>query len=134
MKELTALQKKQRAFLIEGCLHFNSENRSQSSNGTCLYMPATKNTDGCFIGRKIRSKSIKKAIDKYSGDTSVNSVFDSLPKTLQKYGMDFLNSCQKLHDFTANWTETGLSEDGLLKALEIGGEFGLNIKEEDLTA
>jgi len=39
-------------------------------------------------------------------------VFDKLPDNLKELGQDFLRAVQILHDVTANWSETGLSDTG----------------------
>jgi hypothetical protein len=108
------IQEKRLALLEDTCQHFNSTNRStKSDTNGCYYQPQHENTQGCAIGRLIKSKKLRILLDgNQFEDTTVDYVFDYLPKNLQIYGMEFLLSLQKLHDDASLWNKNGLNKEG----------------------
>ncbi len=109
-------------FLEETINHYNINNRCVTKTDTCLYSPIKNKSKGCAIGRHIRDKKLCKKLDKFGIlENSVNNdeVFDLLPKKLQRLGQSFLIEIQNLHDYTPNWNETGLSEQGKIAVKRI---------------
>jgi hypothetical protein len=77
----------------------------------CQYLPISKESEGCAIGRKISKRLAKKLDnfiglgDDYGSGTSVDSdgVFELLPQKLQNLGQEFLIDIQKFHDEKEHW-------------------------------
>lgn len=104
---------------------FNLNNRSHGNgDNRCKYRGA--NNTACAIGREIPDKLAKELDRKIKTTVKVDSVFEKLPKRLQKMGKDFLNDIQRLHDSQHCWTETGLSSDGVRDAVNIASFYKLN--------
>lgn len=115
-------------FLQETIEFFNLTNRCvgpDNGNNGCLYFK--EGTEGCAIGRKIEDKELCKIFDAYPNGAPVGGkVFALLPLELQKYGPDFLDHIQNLHDDERNWDNQGLSKFGENKVLYIKEYHKLN--------
>lgn len=122
------LKDKRLALLEETANHFNLKNRSTDpeASNRCIYSGV-----GCAIGRKIADKELCAKLDsklpKTSG-VSNDEVFDQLPDDLQCLGQDYLAWVQQFHDAERNWTETGMSKEGIayrdhIKDMIETGEF-----------
>lgn len=122
-------QKKQLDFLNETIAHYNSKNRCEI-NKRCKYSPIEGVSEGCAVGRHITDKELCKHLDdlsaKDNGSVNIKEVFDLLPKNLQELSQRFLGNIQQLHDNPYNWTETGLSIEGLNYVRHIKQIFSLN--------
>lgn len=82
--------------------YYNLGNRSAREDGGCLY----NGPDGkhCAAARWMTDPS-------EANETTLNTSehFDLLKPEAQLAGIPFMQSIQDLHDYTNNWTETGLS-------------------------
>jgi hypothetical protein len=77
----------------------------------CQYHPASEESEGCAIGRKV-SKRLAKKLDNFIGlgdddGTSVkcNGIFKLLPQKLQRLGKRFLIDIQDFHDEKDYWAD-----------------------------
>ena len=130
---MNTLQKKQLALLNETVSYYSEnpiERRCKSTYNRCYYSPekANKpNSEGCAVGRLL-SPTKRKYLDMAfeNCDTSVEAVFDNLPKKIQVYGMDFLEELQSLHDVSVYWDDKGITKDGLGKVERIKSNFNLH--------
>lgn len=113
--ELSAQRKE---FFDEMLGHYNLNNRAfilaaygsdGKPYGSCSYSHSVNG--GCAIGRRV-SLSCSVQLERIGGD--VNHVFHHLPDWMKNLGLNFLLSIQWLHDGYTFWTETGLSEAGIL--------------------
>lgn len=123
---MSELKRKQLAFLNETIEHFNSSNRCVDPSGFgCRYEPIEGKSEGCAIGRKIPLELAKK-LDTYTvSSVYQQDVFDQLPSELQSLGRPFLKDIQTLHDNSAWWVMTGISEEGQQRVTEIKKAYEL---------
>ena len=130
------LQKKQLQLLNETIAYYSenpTERRCVAKSGGCFYSPKSAgkpNSEGCAIGRLLSPNKKEQLDNEDSADTSVDFMFDYLPKKVQSHGKQFLSALQQLHDGGEDnglkyWSEKGLTEDGLKKVQEIKDLFNL---------
>ena len=96
---------------------FNAENFGQ-----CHY----KTSDGrkCAVGRLFKRGEYS---EKYGSTTFINLPLKKGVKRLRDtYGVDFLQTLQKLHDTSTNWNNDGLSEIGKREVEYLKIKFNLN--------
>jgi hypothetical protein len=109
---------------------FNTKNRSHGGGDSrCKYRGA--NNTACAIGREIPDELAKSLDRSFQNAVKADSVFDKLPKRLQRMGKDFLNAIQRLHDTSYCWDETGLTPNGVIDAKNIAKDYKLNTKVLD---
>lgn len=95
--------------------------RSVDKQGNCYYRHPDDNRP-CLIGKQISDKDYDSGMEQEAIGCEDKYVWNKLSKDIQNLGQDFLSLLQRLHDYYANWTDTGLSEEG---------EYSLNrIKEK----
>ncbi len=108
-----SIEAKRLKVLEDTCEYFNVSKRN-ADGFTCRYNPIHEKTEGCAIGRLIKDKALCAKFDELEAfESGVDYVFDELPEDLQELGQEFLARLQDLHDDVDNWTETGMSDDGL---------------------
>ena len=132
-QEKKDLRNAREEFLIES-LDFYTEDpnnlRASDINGGCTYSPKNKRgNQGCMIGRHLTPEQQNQGDDDtITGDTSWSSIvyhIDNVPDKLIYLKTDFLDNCQNLHDSNANWTSTGLTEDGKENVVKIINNYKL---------
>lgn len=92
----------------------------------CKYSPKSlgisNKSEGCAIGRKLSPELALELDNKYGGD-EIKEIYEKfsgeLPEWINEKTLDFLSSCQVFHDSDSYWTESGLSETGVIKLGEI---------------
>lgn len=117
-EQITDIKARRLAFLEEMCAHYNNKNRAITESGSCFYGPADY-TRGCAIGAWAPKLSGR------SGDITYILDRDTLciPEWMLEMGVEFLTTCQHLHDVSDYWTDTGLSEMGLLLKQKMINQF-----------
>ena len=129
---MNTLQKKQLALLNETVTYYSenpTERRCTSIGGSCYYSPEKANkpkSEGCAIGRLLTPELKAELDEQIVINTTVGGVWDSLPKEIQVYGMDFLGELQSLHDVSVYWDDKGITKDGLGKVERIKSNFNLH--------
>jgi len=92
----------------------NLTNRSQLDVGTsCHYSALIGKPFGCAVGRLL-DEDLAEALDGMP-ESSVSrlDIFKILPQDVKDLGLPFLRELQTLHDIPSNWTDEGLSEEGM---------------------
>jgi len=83
---------------------------------TCMYWDKTTGNK-CVVGRHIPEDKYSQVSEGMLVDTEKDDgglvIFNLLPLELQELGVTFLARCQEFHDSEDNFTETGLSEEGI---------------------
>ena len=125
------LQKKQRKFLKD-TIDYYSENvkRRCVTSSICAYSPYTISkediSEGCAIGRHLKPE-LKEKFDKLSNSSVKNlEIYNKLPTRLKSLTLDFLVSCQDLHDDCRYWNNKGLSKSGKEIVENICKRYNLN--------
>lgn len=91
-------------------------------NLSCTYDHSVNG--GCAIGCQI-NKKLSKELDVQA----LVSVFECLPKRMQKMGLTFLKRIQLIHDLETNYNEDGIgwNEEGLKKIKKLAKENGIDL-------
>ena len=93
---------------------YNSGNRARRLH-TCTYSK-TETSPGCAIGQFLPCE-LAETLDSLGG-TSICAIsmdanlYTQLPNWMREMGVDFLSSCQTLHDGSTYWQENGLTQLG----------------------
>jgi hypothetical protein len=100
---------------------YNSGNRAIKLC-TCTYSK-TETSPGCAIGQFLPCE-LAETLDSLGGSSicaiSMDSnLYPQLPNWMREMGVDFLSSCQILHDGSTHWCETGLTHLGELELTHI---------------
>lgn len=119
--------------LVNTTEYYNSTNRGIDSMGNCQYF--TPDGKPCAIGREVKNpKELQQISDNsFLGSCGVarKSLFNKLPKRLQKMNKFFLKSIQALHDRSDNWDKNGLSKLGILTYNDIIDEYSLTLSYKE---
>ncbi len=132
---METLKQKQLRILNETALAYTISTRCTRGGlfGTCEYYK--EGTQGCAVGRLIEDKELCKRFDSCKNEdgtlmessiVSNDEVFTQLPEHIQELGKDFLRDLQLLHDSLVNWTNDGISDEGLRYVEEIKIHCKLN--------
>ncbi len=124
------IKKLRERLLSETAAHYNAENRAYTHGAGCMY--ETVYGQRCAIGRTMSDEGI--ADLRYQGKLSSpvdsimrmfgDKVFQEQWKPLMTDdNLGFLRQIQGLHDRTQNWTNTGLSEWGIIAVDNIRRRF-----------
>ena len=92
----------------------NLTNRSQPEGlVSCHYKALLGKSFGCAVGRLL-DESTAEALDQMPESSVVRpDIFKMLPQSVKDLGSLFLKDLQLLHDISSNWTNVGLSEEGM---------------------
>lgn len=110
--------------------------RRCSNNGICYYSPKTihkeATSEGCLIGRLLPPELAQK-IDTGEFEIGIGSVILEgmyrLPDFMNEDNIDFLEKCQRLHDGDRNWTDAGLSKQGIQGVSEIIERYNFDVNK-----
>lgn len=124
-------------FLLDEIEYYSSNVKKRCINSIGCFYSSTNvgNSDiseGCAIGRHLEPELRKKIDEQFSlsdilpaGESSSvrnDVIFNQLPEWMKELGQDFLVKCQRLHDLSTYWDESGLSPEGksqLFKIIEL---------------
>ncbi len=108
---------------------YNLGNRAIQGDN-CYYITNCGNK--CAVGRLLTDKECHR-IENFSitgiGDFYASEFEEYLPEKVAELGQEFLGKLQELHDWANNWTETGISKEGIEVANNIIKRFKLELPE-----
>lgn len=128
MEIKSSVKKRMHKLLQETIEHYNSNNRSSTNNGLCVYIPdGGVKSEGCAIGRKLPKKYKSLIIKEELNTWDVKTLFSSLgrPKIFENIPIQFLTEIQLLHDTPEYWNEKGLSKKGVDYASALASDYSL---------
>lgn len=98
-----------REIIEETAAFYTSENRAKPDNGRrCQYL--TKDGRMCAVGRCLTDPA--RIEGNYIFLQSIPNLDDELKPEYRGHPINFWQDLQRLHDYTFNWNNEGLSNDG----------------------
>lgn len=127
--EFSKEQQEKLALLDDTVKYYSEDTRRRCiGHGQCFYSPekaGNKLSTGCAVGRLLDIYTqLKLDLCKPS---AVPDIFELLPENVKKYGVDFLDDLQRLHDNEANWNDDGITMLGESVVAKIIEKIKLNI-------